>query len=411
LNHKNKKVVVTGLGAITPIGLNTDEFWQGLIEGRNGIGPITAFDASKFPVKLAGEVKGFDPEKYMSPKRVDRSSRVIQFAIAASKMAVEQSGLDMKAEKAERVGVVIATSGMPSLIGDQGDILKTRGPNRIDPLLASKIGQNMVAVQVGMELGARGPNTTVNSACASGSDSIGTALNHLRLGHADVIIAGGADCTITPICIAATGIVGAMTRSHDPETACRPFDLNRNGFLFGEGAGMLVMETYEHAKARGATILAEIAGAGWSFDAYDATAPYADMQAYAMRMALEDAGVSPDEIDYINAHGTSTQLNDSTETAAIKMVFGKKAYQIPVSSNKSMIGHLATAAGSVEAVATILTIRGGIIPPTIHYQTPDPACDLDYVPNQARRKKVNVCLSNSFGLGGQNCCLIIREVE
>jgi 3-oxoacyl-[acyl-carrier-protein] synthase II len=403
-----KKVVITGLGAVTPIGLNTDEYWQGLVAGKNGIGPITVFDVTRFSVKLAGEVKGFNPELYMPLKRIDRSSRVTQFAIAAAHMAVKQAKLDMSQEKPERVGVIIATGGMVAWIGEQGEIIKTRGPNRVDPLTVSKVGPNMVAVQVGMEIGARGLNTTLNSACASGSDSLGEALNHLRLGHADVILAGGSDCTVSPVTIATTSIVGAMTRNPDSESACRPFDLNRNGFLFGEGSGMLVLETYEHARSRGATILAELAGAGWTFDAYDATAPYADMQAVAMRNAIEDAGTCPEEVDYINAHGTSTQLNDCTETNAVKQVFGKRAYQIPMSSNKSMIGHLATAAGSVEAVAVVLTINKGIIPPTIHYQTPDPACDLDYVPNKARSKKVNVCLSNSFGMGGQNCCLIFK---
>jgi len=399
------------MGAITPIGLNTCEFWQSLVSGKNGIRPITAFDATKFSVKLAGEVQGFQPEMYLPLKRIDRSSRVIQFALAATQMAVQQAQLDMSQEKPERVGVVIATEGMVAWIGDQQEIIKTRGPHRVDPLAVSKVGPNMVGVQVGMELGARGPNTTLNSACASGSDSLGEALNHIRLGHAEVIIAGGADCTVSPVTTAITSIVGAMSRNPDPETACRPFDLNRNGFIFGEGAGMLVLETYEHATGRGAPILAELAGAGWTFDAYDATAPYAEMQALAMKNAIEDAGVSPEEIDYINAHGTSTQLNDSTETSAIKKVFGKRAYKIPISSNKSMIGHLATAAGSVEAIATVLTITRGVIPPTIHLKTADPACDLDYVPNKARAQKVNVCLSNSFGLGGQNCCLIFKGVS
>jgi 3-oxoacyl-[acyl-carrier-protein] synthase II len=269
----------------------------------------------------------------------------------------------------------------------------------------------MVAVQVGMQFGFRGRSTTLNSACASGSDAIGDALTYLRSGRAEVMVAGGADCTVTPITFAATSIVGAMSRNPDPESACRPFDKDRNGMVFGEGAGMMVLETESHARARGATILAELAGAGWTFDAYDATAPYDQMQALAMTYALEDAGVSPDDVDYVNAHGTSTQLNDATETAALKLALGCRAYRIPVSSNKSMIGHLATAAGAVEAVATVLTIGGGIIPPTIHYRTPDPVCDLDYVPNQARPGRVSVCLSNSFGLGGQNCCLVIKRTD
>jgi 3-oxoacyl-[acyl-carrier-protein] synthase II len=402
-----KKVVITGMGAVTPIGIGLDEFWQGLVQGRCGIGPVTAFDASQYPVKLAAEVKGFDPGKYMDLKRADRAGRPSHMAIAASKMAIQSAGLEMSREAPERVGVIIATTGAPSLLGDHGDVLK-RGPNRIDPLLVSKIGPNMVAVQVGMEIRARGPNSTLNSACASGSDSLGTALNHIRLGHADVMLAGGSDATVTPVTFAVTGIVGALTKNPDPATACRPFDLERNGFVFGDGAGILVLESEEHALQRGATVLAELAGVGWSFDAYNDTAPLAETQAYAMKMAVQDAGIALDEVDYVNAHGTSTKLNDSTETRALKLVFGDRAYKIPISSNKSMIGHLACAAGSVEAIASVLTIRHGIIPPTIGYHTADPECDLDYVPNKARSQKVNICLSNSFGLGGQNCCVIIR---
>jgi 3-oxoacyl-[acyl-carrier-protein] synthase II len=406
---KHKRVVITGLGAVTPIGLNVEEFWQGLAEGRNGVAPITAFDTSRYTVKLAAEVKGFKPEDYMPLKRMDRTSRPTHFALAAAKMAIKSSGLELDREKRERIGAVIATGGMPSLLIDQAEILINRGPNRVDPLLANKIGANMVGVQVGLEFGLRGPNSTVNSACASGSDSLGTAMNFIRLGHADVMIAGGADATVTPAAVAATGIVGALTKNPDPETACRPFDLHRNGFVFGEGSGIMVLESLDHAQQRGAAIMAELAGAGWAFDAYNDTAPYDEMQAHTIKMALEDAETECEEVDYINAHGTSTQLNDSSETRAVKMVFGRRAYRIPLSSNKSMIGHLATAAGSVEAVATVLTILKGMVPPTIHYQTPDPECDLDYVPGKARHQKVNVCLSNSFGLGGQDCCLIIKR--
>jgi 3-oxoacyl-[acyl-carrier-protein] synthase II len=408
---KLKKVVITGMGAVTPIGLNVEEFWRGLAEGKNGIGPITEFDVSKFPVKIIGEVKGFNPEKYMTLKRIDRTSRPTHFALAAAKMAIESSKLDLAIENKERIGVTIGTGGMPSLLIEQAEPFKNKGPNRIDPLIASKISPHILGVHLGMELGFRGPNSTVNSACASGSDSIGIAMDHIRMGRADVMITGGSDATVNPITLATMNIVGALTKNTDPETACRPFDLNRNGFVFGEGSGILVLESYEHARERGAAILAEIAGAGWSFDAYNETAPYAETQALAMKRAIEDAGVSPDEVDYINAHGTSTKLNDSTETMAIKIVFGQRAYQIPISSNKSMIGHLVSGAGSVEAIATVLTIMHSLIPPTIHYQTPDPECDLDYVPNKARSQKVNVCLSNSFGLGGQNCCLIIKRMD
>ena len=408
---KLKRVVVTGLGAVTPLGLTVDEFWQGLIEGRNGVAPITAFDASNYPIKIIAEVKGFNPGKYMPLKRVDRTSRPTHFAVAAAGMAIKAAKLDLALENKERIGTIIATGGMPALLIDMAEPFKNKGPNRIDPLIGSKISPHVVAVQVGMEFGLRGPNSTINSACASGSDAIGIALDHIRLGRADVIITGGTDATVTPITIAAMNIVGALTKNPDPETACRPFDLNRNGFVFGEGAGMLVLESYEHAKERGATMLAEIAGAGWTFDAYNETAPYAEMQAQVMKIALQDGGVAPEEVDYINAHGTSTKLNDATETRAVKMVFGQRAYKIPMSSNKSMIGHMVSAAGAIEAVATILTIKHGIMPPTIHYRTPDPECDLDYVPNKARPQRINIGLSNSFGLGGQNCCLIIKGME
>jgi len=403
------RVVITGMGAITPLGLSVDEYWEGLINGRSGFGPITLFDASAYPVSVAAEVKNFDPEKYMPLKRVDRTSRCVQFAIAASKMALESAGLDMSREKAEKVGVIIATSGMMSLIADESVVLRERGPMRIDPLIITKVAPSMVSAQVALEVGAKGPNSSLNSACASGSDAIGTALNHLRLGHADVIIAGGAEAGVNPISVSSTARVGALSREQNPGRASRPFDLNRDGFVSSEGAGLLVFETLDHARKRNAPIMAELAGAGWSFDAYNETAPDAETQTIAVRMALDDAGVKLEEIDYINAHGTSTRLNDVAETRAIKMVFGDRAYQIPISSNKSMIGHLACAAGAVEAIAAVMTVREGIIPPTIHYETPDPECDLDYVPNKARRQPVKVCLSNSFGMGGQNCSLIIKR--
>jgi 3-oxoacyl-[acyl-carrier-protein] synthase II len=405
----NDRVVITGMGAITPLGLSVDEYWQGLINGRSGFGPITLFDASAYPVSVAAEVKNFDPEKYMPLKRVDRTSRCIQFAIAASKMAIESARLDMSREKPEKVGVIIATSGMMSLIADESVVLRERGPMRIDPLIITKVAPSMVPAQVALELGAKGPNCSLNSACASGSDALGTALNHLRLGHADVIIAGGAEAGVNPISVSSTARVGALSREQDPDKASRPFDLNRDGFVASEGTGLLVLETLEHARERNAPIMAELAGAGWSFDAYNETAPDAETQAIAMRMALQDAGITTAEIDYINAHGTSTRLNDVAETRAIKIIFGDRAYQVPISSNKSMIGHLACAAGAAEAIAAVMTVREGIIPPTIHYETPDPECDLDYVPNKARRQPVNICLSNSFGMGGQNCSLIIKR--
>ena len=403
------RIVITGMGAITPLGLTVAQYWQRLINGENGIGPITLFDASNSPAIVAAEVKGFEPTNYIDPKRVDRTGRCTQFALATAKMALGSARLDMSKEKRERVGVIIATSGMMATLIDYAETFKNKGPNRIDPLLITKIAPNMVASQVGLEIGAKGPNSSINSACASGSDALGLALNHLRLGHADVMIAGGAETNINPVALACLGRVGAITRELDHKKASRPFDLNRNGFVNGEGAGILVLETLEHARERGATILAELAGAGWSFDAFNDTAPDPEQEANAMKMALADAGITPQDVDYINAHGTSTKLNDASETKAIKIALGDRAYKIPISSNKSMIGHLACAAGAVEAVAAVMTIREGIIPPTINYETPDPDCDLDYVPNKARQQRVNTCLSNSFGMGGQNCSIVIRK--
>ncbi len=403
-----RRVVITGLGAVTPIGLNVEEFWIGLAEGRNGIGPITLFDAAPFPTRVAAEVKGFDPEKFMPIKRVDRTSRVAHLAIAAAKMAVESAKLEIDREDPSDIGVVISTSGMTSLIAQYGEILKTK-PSRIDPLFIGKVAQSMVPAQVGLELGCKGLNTSLNSACASGSDALGTALSHIQLGHAEVVLAGGSEAGVNPVALAATGRVGALSKELDPAKASRPFDLNRGGFVIGEGAGMLVLEELEHAQKRGAAILAELVGAGWSFDAFNDLAPDPVQESLAMKKAIRDAGLEPGDIDYVNAHGTGTRLNDASETQAIKLVFGERAYQIPLSSNKSMIGHLACAAGAVEAVATVLTINHGILPPTINYETPDPECDLDCIPNRARRQQVNNCLSNSFGMGGQNCCLVIRR--
>ncbi len=406
----NQRVVITGMGAITPLGLNTEEFWKGLVEGKSGVGYITLFDTSKFPIKIAAEVKNFDPGKYMPLKRADRTGRCAHFAIASARMAVESSKLDLSKEDRERIGVVIATTGMPSMNAEYGEIFKNK-PMRLDPLFMTKSGQCMVSSQVGLELGAKGVNTTVNSACASGSDALGAALNLIRLGHADVIVAGGAEAGVNFVSLACCGRVGALAKEPNPTKASRPFDLNRTGFVLGEGAGMLVLETLEHARKRGAPIVAEMAGVSWSFDAFNETAPDAEQQAAAMRKAIKNASISPEEIDYINAHGTGTKLNDSVETKAIKIVFGEKAYRIPISSNKSMIGHLATAAGAAEAIATVLTINRGYIPPTVNYDTPDPECDLDYVPNKARKQQVNICLSNSFGMGGQNCCIVIKRFK
>ena len=408
MTEKNR-IVITGMGAITPLGLTVDEHWKGLTAGKSAVGPITGFDTERYPVKVAAEVKGFDAENYMDIKRVDRTSTCTQFSIAATGMALKDAQIDIEQERPERIGTVIATSGSMDMLIDEGEVLKRRGPMRINPLLISKISPSMVSAITALEFGLKGPNSSLNSACASGNDAIGTAMNLLRLGHADVVFAGGAETQVNRLAIAVTGRVGALSRQSDPEKACRPFDLNRDGMVYGEGAAILVLETLEHARQRGVSILAEVAGAGWSFDAFNETAPDPEMEAIAMKAALNDAEVNPDEIDYINAHGTSTKFNDAAETKALKILFGEQAYKIPVSSNKSMMGHLACAAGAVEAIAAVRTVKEGIIPPTIHYETPDPDCDLDYVPNNAREQLVNVCLSNSFGMGGQNCCIVIKK--
>ena len=405
-----RKVVVTGMGVITPLGLTLDKFWNGLINGKSGIDTITRFDATNFPVKVASEVRDFNPADYMDIKMADRTARFSQFAIAAAKMAAESSGLDFSQIDRERAGVCIAnTLDISSIIENQERLIR-RGPKRINPLFISRTGPHVAAVQVGMLFGTKGPNFSVNSACASGAEALANAYDLIKRGYADVMFAGGTDSSIIELTLTGMWIVGALTKEADPAKASRPFDLNRGGFVFGEGAGIAVLETLEHARNRGATILAELAGISRSFDAYNEFAPDFHMEAVAMKNALNDAGVSPDEVDYINAHGTGTKLNDVSETQAIKEVFGKRAYSIPVSSNKSMIGHIITAAGVIEAIASVMTMKEGIIPPTINYETPDPDCDLDYVPNIARKANVTTCLSNSFGMGGQNCCLVFRQM-
>jgi len=405
------RVVVTGMGTINPLGLSVKEFWKGLVAGKSAIGPITHFDSSNFRVKVDAEVHGFDATKYMDLKAIDRTSRTIQFAIAAAKEAIQSADLDMTRENPERVGVIIATMTEQGYVVWGWELYQKSGPRRADPLFITKSTASAASMQVGMMLGAKGPNSAVNSLCASGADAIGTATNFIRLGYADVMIAGGSDASLEPVGMAGIDILGALSHETDPSKACRPFDLNRNGFVYAEGVGLVVLESYEHARKRGASILAEIAGAGWSFDAHDATAPAPESEAYAMRTALQNARVKSEEVDYINAHGTSTKLNDACETKAIIMVFGEHAYKIPISSTKSMIGHSITAAGAIETVAAILVMNKGIIHPTINYETPDPECDLDYVPNVARPAQVNVCLSNSFGLGGENCCLVFKRLK
>jgi 3-oxoacyl-[acyl-carrier-protein] synthase II len=404
-----KRVVVTGMGVVCPIGLNRDEFWANLVAGKSGISRISCFDTTNYAVKVAGEVRNFDPTDHMDLKTAQRTRRGVHFAIPAAKEAIAQAKLDITQEQPERVGIVSSNMLEHKFIAQGWGSLK--GGRRADPLFFTKASPSVVSLQLGLLFKARGPNTSVNSLCASGTDAIGTALNFIRLGYADVMIVAASDASLDEMTVSALSVLGALTKEPDPDKASRPFDLNRSGFVYGEGCGVLVIETLEHARKRAVPILAEVAGVGWIFDAFDATAPNPETEALAMKSALQNAGVTPDEVDYINAHGTSTRLNDISETTAIKMVFGERAYQIPISASKSMFGHMITAGGAVESIGAILTLNHGIIPPTIHYETPDPECDLDYVPNVARKAEVNVCLKDSFGLGGQNCCLVLKKFK
>ena len=407
-----RRVVVTGLGVISPVGLDVETFWQNLLSGQSGLGPITGFDASNFSVRVAAEVKDFDPQQHMDFKMARRSGRFAQMATAASKQALCAASLEVNEKTRDEIGVVIASSGGAFEMGKQEEVIEKRGPDRVDPLLIPKRGGYMAAARVGRVLGVRGPNTTINSACASGTDALGHAFNMIRSGVTDVLLAGAAETIVTPVGVATMMVLGALTKdwNDEPQRASRPFDAKRSGFVLGEGAGMLVLESEERAQERGATILAEFAGAGWSFDAADDTAPDAEGQSLAMSRALKSAGLAPEDVSYINAHGTSTPLNDKAETAAIKLALGEAvARRVPISSIKSMIGHSGAGAGGVEAVAAVLTIRDNILPPTINYEFPDPDCDLDYVPNEARPHQVDTVLSNSFGLGGQNASLVLRR--
>jgi 3-oxoacyl-[acyl-carrier-protein] synthase II len=405
------RVVVTGLGMITPLGLDVASSWQGLTGGRSGTGRITQFDCDGFEVQVAGEVKGFVAEDLLDRRTARRSGRHTQMAVVAAQEAVKSANLPVDDTNRDSIGVLIASSGALFTIGEQERIIDERGPSRVDPLTVPRVGQYSAAVRIGRLLEVRGPNSSVNSACASGGDAIGQALNLMRLGQAECMLAGGSESMISRVAIASLGGLGALTKTWNaqPEKASRPFDARRSGFVLGEGAAVLVLETEDFARRRGAPIICELTAAAWSFDATDDAAPDVDGQALAMTRALKLAGMSIDDVDYINAHGTATELNDKTETAAIKKVFGERAYGVAVSSTKSMTGHLAAAAGAVEGAVACLTLRDQIIPPTINYEFPDPACDLDYVPNAARRAEVDVVMSNSFGLGGQNSCLVFRR--
>ena len=406
------RVLVTGLGAVTPIGNDAAAFWEGLSGGRNGIGRVTLCDPDGLPVQIAGEVKDFDPTDWLDRRTARRSARFVQFSVAAGMEALADAGIDLEdAATREGVGVVMATSGDAFDLGAPYMEMVEKGPMRADPLIITRSGQHMGAARVARELGLRGPNTTVNTACASGTDALGHAGNLIRLGHAPAILAGGAEAIITRLALASMGRLGALSRNNeDPEHACRPFDARRDGFVLGEGAGVLLLESEQSARARGARVYCELAGSGWSFDATDDTAPDPEGEALAMRRALADAAIDPAEVEYVNAHGTSTPYNDRSETRAVKLALGEeRARRIAVSSTKSMTGHLAAGAGGIEAVAAVLAMHHGRIPPTINYGEPDPDCDLDIVPNEARPADLRVVLSNSFGLGGQNACAAFRR--
>ena len=408
-----RRVVVTGIGAVTPFGIGKDAFWEGLANGRSGVRRITRFDASELASQIAGEVPDFDPLQFMDRKDARRMDRFTQFAVAAAGLALTDAGLDKQIPLGDRVGVLIG-SGIGGLetLEEQCSILITRGANRVSPFFVPMMIADMAAGQVSIQFGARGHNACTVTACCSGSHSIGDAFRVIQRGEADVMISGGAEAPIVRLAMA--GFCSAKTlstRNDEPERACRPFDANRDGFVMGEGSGIVILEELEHARSRGAKIYGELVGYGATGDAYHITtpAPEGDGAARAMQAALEDAGLGAEAVDYINAHGTSTEYNDYFETIAIKRVFGKRADQIPVSSTKSMVGHLLGAAGGAELIACLLAMEHNLIPPTINYEEPDPRCDLDYVPNVARNASLQVAMSNSFGFGGHNAVLVVKR--
>ncbi len=413
INNPDNRVVVTGIGILCPLGLNVSTTWESLIAGKSGIDYITLFDPEPFTTKFAGEVKRFEPTDYIDRKNARRMDRFAQLAVAASLEAVKQSGLQINSFNQDSIGIIIGSGigGLTTLF-EQMRVLLERGPGRVSPFLVPMMISDMAAAQISIALGAKGPNLCITSACSSGSDAIGAASELIRHGDAQAVLAGGSESIINPIGVSSFNALKALsTRNGEPQLASRPFDGERDGFVLGEGAAVLVLENLAFAQRRGANILAEIIGYGASADAYHITQPDEDGEgaARAMQMALNNAGLKTSEVDYINAHGTSTPLNDKVETMAIKTVFGDNAYHIPISSTKSMTGHLIGAAGAVEASICIMAIQHGIIPPTINLTHPDPECDLDYVPNVARRAKVTTALSNSFGFGGHNSVLVFRQ--
>jgi 3-oxoacyl-[acyl-carrier-protein] synthase II len=406
-------VVVTGVGLVTPCGIGIDNVWNNILSGQSGIGPITRFDITQFDTKFAGEIKEFNPEDYIQPKEVKKMDLFIQYAVAAAQIAVNDAGLDMGREDSERVGVVVGTGlgGLPTL-EKYHSILLERGPGRISPFFIPMLIANEAPGHIAIQHGIKGPNLCIVTACATGAHSIGEACRIIQYGDADVMVAGGSEANLTPLTVGGFNAMKALsTRNDDPQRASRPFERDRDGFVVAEGSGIVILEELEHAKKRGAKIYAEMAGYGYNGDAYHITAPCPDGDGFirCIRMALKDAQLSPDDVDYINAHGTSTKLNDYVETLSIKVVFQEKACRIPVSSTKSMTGHLLGAAGAIEAIFSVLSIRDQVCPPTINYENPDPECDLDYVPNTARNHTINVVISNAFGFGGTNSALVFRR--
>lgn len=408
------RVVITGLGVISPIGIGKAVFLESLKAGHSGVGRITHFDPANFSSQVAGEIRDFNPEHFIEKKKLKRTDRYIQFALASAQEAIQDAELKLSRQDPFRIGVIIG-SGIGGLqtIEDNHKILLERSPARVSPYMMTMVLANMASGEVAIQYGLKGPNYSVCSACATATHAIGDALRLLRYGDADVMLAGGADATITPLSVGGFCAIKALsTRWNDqPEKASRPFDAKRDGFVIGEGAGIVILETLAHARLRDAHIYAELAGYGATDDAYHVTAPAPDAEpsAKAMRLALQDAQINPEEIDYINAHGTSTVLNDKAECQAIKKVFGNRAYTIPISSVKSMTGHLVGAAGAVELIAGLVGMENGFIPPTINYEFPDPECDLDYVPNKFREQQINVMLKNSLGFGGHNAVLVVRR--
>ncbi|MBD2447874.1 beta-ketoacyl-ACP synthase II [Nostoc sp. FACHB-152] len=414
-DYIRKRVVVTGVGAITPIGNTPAEYWEGLISGRNGIDYITHFDASSHDCRIAGEVKNFDPHEYLERKEAKRMDRFSQFGVAAAKQAIADANLVINELNAEQVGVIIGSGiGGIKVLEDQQTVYLNRGPDRCSPFMIPMMIANMAAGLTAIQTGAKGPNNCTVTACAAGSHAIGDAFRIIQGGYAQAMICGGCEAAVTPLSVAGFAACKALSfRNDDPAHACRPFDRDRDGFVMGEGAGILILEELQHALSRGARIYGEIVGYGMTCDAYHITSPVpgGEGAARAIQLALKDAELTPEQVTYINAHGTSTPANDSNETNAIKTALGDHAYKIAVSSTKSMTGHLLGGSGGIEAVATVLAIANDHIPPTINLENPDADCDLDYVPHTSRKQKVDVALSNSFGFGGHNVTLVFKKYQ